>query len=89
MRIVGCCLAALAVAGAAPAADKLLDEQLASGEFAPAFAQAQGESDPVTRDDRLKRVAQAQANAGERAASLATIGSMRDDSARGGASNRR
>jgi hypothetical protein len=89
LGIVGCCLAAVAFAsapsGAAPAADELLDEQLASGEFAPAFDQARGESDPAARDLQLKRVAQAQAKAGERSASLATIGSMRDDFARGSA----
>ncbi|HVC93398.1 MAG TPA: DUF1598 domain-containing protein [Pirellulales bacterium] len=82
--LVGCCLSAVTVAGsdAVPGADKLLDEQLASGEFAPAFEQALGESDSATREDRLKRVAQAQAKAGERSAALATIGSMRDDRAR-------
>jgi len=87
--LVGCCWAAVAVAGApsgAPSgADALLEERLDCGEFAPAFEQARLLADPVERDGLLKRVAQAQAGAGERAASLATIGSMRDDLARGAA----
>ncbi len=85
--LVGCCLAAVAGApsDAAPDANTLLDEQLASGEFAPAFDQALDEPDPTIRDDRLKRVAQAQASSGERSAALATMGSMSDDLARGSA----
>src|SRR5258708_32047510 len=89
LGLVAGCLAAVAVAGApsdaGPGADELLDERLASGEFAPAFDQAQCEANLATRDDRLKRVAQAQARAGERSAALTTIGSMRDDIARGSA----
>ena len=85
--LVSCCMTAVAgdPSDAAPDAEMLLDEQLAAGEFAPAFDQALREADPTMRDERLKRVAQSQAEAGERSAALATIGSMSDDLARGSA----
>jgi hypothetical protein len=60
----------------------LLAEQLATGEFAPALEQAQ-QAPADERDARLAAVAKAQAQAGERRASLATLGSMRDDVGRG------
>ncbi|HEV3005151.1 MAG TPA: DUF1598 domain-containing protein [Pirellulales bacterium] len=83
--VVGC-LAAVAVAGAPSGgkadAEQLLAEQLAAGEFAPAFEQARDADDAAARDLRLKQIARAQALAGERSASLTTIGAIRDDVSR-------
>ncbi|HEX5445215.1 MAG TPA: DUF1598 domain-containing protein, partial [Pirellulales bacterium] len=59
----------------------LLEEQLASGEFAPAFDRAQHAQGP-RREQLLGEIAMAQANAGEKQAALATAGSMRDDVSR-------
>jgi hypothetical protein len=76
-------LTAVAVAAAPSGSgaddERLLEEQLAAGEFAPAFEQARDADDAAARNLRLKRVACAQAVAGERSASLATIGAIRDD----------
>lgn len=71
-------LAALPAALPAAERDALLAEQLATGEFAPALDQAR-RAPAERRDALLGAVAKAQANAGEQRASLATIGSMRDD----------
>lgn len=71
-----------AAADPAPAGDALLAEQLATGEFAPALEQAR-QAPAQRRDALLGAVAKAQANAGDQRASLATIGSMRDDLMRG------
>ena len=71
-----------AAADPAPSSDASLAEQLAAGEFAPALDQARRAS-PERRDVLLGAVARAQAKAGEQRASLATIGSMRDDLMRG------
>lgn len=62
--------------------DSLLDEQLATGEFAPALERAE-QAPAAERDRMLAAVAKAQAQAGERRAALATLGSMRDDVGRG------
>ena len=82
VAVVACGLATLAglpaAADPAPPNDALLAEQLASGEFAPALNGAQ-QAPPERRDALLGAVAKAQARAGEQRASLATIGSMRDD----------
>ncbi|HET6883095.1 MAG TPA: DUF1598 domain-containing protein [Pirellulales bacterium] len=79
--VIACGLATLtALSAAAEEAgdDALLAEQLATGEFAPALDQAR-QAPPERRDALLGAVAKAQARAGEQTASLATIGSMRDD----------
>lgn len=85
LGLVACGLAALAAlpvsADPAPDDNGLLAEQLATGEFAPALADAR-QAAPDQRDALLRTVAKAQALAGEQRASLATIGSMRDDLAR-------
>ena len=65
-----------------PPGDDLFSAQLASGEFAPALAQAK-QLPPAARDARLGALAKAQSAAGEQSASLATIGSMSTDLARG------
>ncbi|HEX7446017.1 MAG TPA: DUF1598 domain-containing protein, partial [Pirellulales bacterium] len=67
--------------GANDADDALLKEQLASGEFAPAFDRAQQAEGPQ-RERLLGTIAKAQANSGEKQAALATAGSMRDDVSR-------
>lgn len=67
-----------AAADPAPTGDSALAEQLATGEFAPALEQAR-RAPAERRDALLGAVAKAQAKAGEQKASLATIGSMRDD----------
>lgn len=86
LSLAVCAVAALAsqpaTAQTAPGDDALLAEQLATGEFAPALNQAQ-HAPPKQRDARLADIAKAQALAGERGASLATLGSMRDDVLRG------
>jgi hypothetical protein len=82
--IVGCAVWAAASATEADSSadgDRLLAEQLASGEFAPALDQARN-AQPGDRDARLGAIAKAQAAAGEREASLATISSMSSDLAR-------
>jgi hypothetical protein len=72
-------LAALpAAADTGPSGDALLAEELATGEFAPALNRAR-QAPAGRRDALLGAVAKAQAKAGEQKASLATIGSMRDD----------
>lgn len=71
-------VAALPAAADPAADDALLAEQLASGEFAPALAQAE-QAVPEKRDALLGAIAKAQAHAGEQRAALATAGSMRDD----------
>lgn len=70
--------AALPAAADPSADDSLVAEQLASGEFAPALAQAE-KAPPQKRDALLGAIAKAQAQAGEQRAALATAGSMRDD----------
>lgn len=73
----------VAITSATAAEDaSLLDEQLATGEFAPALEQAE-QAPAGERDRMLAAVAKAQAKAGERHAALATLGSMRDDVGRG------
>lgn len=64
-----------------PAAENLLDEQLAAGEFAPAMKNA--ENAPAAQRDRwLSSIAQAQAGIGEKSGSLSTASQIRDDSVR-------
>lgn len=61
-----------------PAAESLLDEQLAAGEFAPAMKNA--EKAPAPQRDRwLSSIAQAQAGIGEKSGSLSTTSQIRDD----------
>ncbi|HVX11887.1 MAG TPA: DUF1598 domain-containing protein [Pirellulales bacterium] len=74
-------LATFAGTSVAAGDDGLLAEQLATGEFAPALNDAR-QAPAKQRDALLGTVAKAQAQAGEHSASLATIGSMRDDLAR-------
>lgn len=83
--VLGLLVCSVGVFAALPAAadpasgdDPLLAEQLATGEFAPALAGTERAA-PEKRDARLGAIAQAQAQAGERRAALATAGSMRDD----------
>ena len=76
------CLLATSASAADSDPDALLAEQLASGEFAPAFDRAR-QADGPQREHWLGAIAKAQAQAGEKQAALATAGSMRDDVGRG------
>lgn len=67
---------------AQPAADDLLREQLAAGEFAPAMESADA-APPQQRDQRLSAIARAQAEIGEKSGSLSTASQIRDDGMRG------
>ncbi len=84
LGLVACLLANASFATAADAVsgDELFSAQLATGEFAPALEQAK-QAAPAARDARLGALAKAQSAAGEQSASLATIGSMTSDLARG------
>lgn len=73
---------------AEPAADNLLQKQLAAGEFAPALELARNTGEGAARDGRLQAVALAQAEAGARAASFSTLGEIQDDRVRNGALER-
>lgn len=74
------------VAAAEGAANDLLTEQLAAGEFAPALKQAQA-APAEERDRRLAAIAAAQAGAGEKRGSMSTLGEIRDDVVRDRALN--
>ncbi len=65
--------------------DALFAEQLAAGEFAPAQAAADQVSDAAQRDRHFAQLAQAQAAAGARRASLDSAGAIGNDTARAGA----
>jgi hypothetical protein len=69
------------VAAEATDAERLFQEQLAAGEFAPALAQAENQA-PAQRDLWLEALALSQGRAGARSASYYTLGGIQDDRAR-------
>jgi len=64
--------------------DAIIGEHLSVGEFGPARRLAEQEPDPARRDGWLASIAQAQAQAGARSASLATAADIGDDQLRAG-----
>jgi len=76
-------LAVLSATAAEPGPqDALIQAELAAGEFAPALAAAQAAATPQQRDRWLAQVAEAQAQASARDASLRTLGGIYDDRTR-------
>ncbi|MFN0199057.1 MAG: DUF1598 domain-containing protein [Planctomycetaceae bacterium] len=69
-----------AQAAVAPDVTQLFDEQLAAGEFGPAWETARTAIDPAQRRDMFKRVAQAQFSASEFRGAFASLRQV-DDSA--------
>ncbi len=77
--------AALAQAAQPQGQEELFRAYLQAGEFAPALALARQVSDPLERDRWLAEIAQAQALAGAKSASLQSAGEIGDDRTRAGA----
>lgn len=75
-------LASAALAGDGGASRTRFDEQLATGEFAPALESARQVADAHERDARLAAIAIAQSKSGARDAAISTLASVRDDRAR-------
>lgn len=75
-------LATTPVLGDDADAQRLFQEQLATGEFAPALAQAESQPLVATRDLWLEALALSQGRAGARSASYYTAGGIQDDRAR-------
>ncbi|MBS0208893.1 MAG: DUF1598 domain-containing protein [Planctomycetes bacterium] len=86
--IVGLVTGAMTARLSASEADaKLLNEQIAAGEFSSAIELANRQADRATRDRWLAQVATAQRNAGASQASLSTMAQVRDDRYRSEALN--
>ncbi|GAG41036.1 unnamed protein product, partial [marine sediment metagenome] len=66
-------------AGESVASAELFQQQLESGEFAPALAAAQQVEQAVQRDAWLARLAEAQAGAGASNAAYTTLAHVEDD----------
>lgn len=65
-----------------PDSEQAIDRHLAAGEFGPALEIARQTQEVPLRDERLKRVAQAQAAAGARAGAVATAESISQEESR-------
>ena len=65
--------------------DAAIQADIAAGEFAPAVALAEAAADPQQRDAWLAKIALAQAQAGQREASLRAAAEIGDDRVRSGA----
>ncbi|MBI3839095.1 MAG: DUF1598 domain-containing protein [Planctomycetia bacterium] len=74
-----------ALMAAEPASPQLFREQLEAGEFAPALQLAQQIDHVPKRDAWLVQLAQAQAQAGARAAAFSSLSAVEDDRARSAA----
>ncbi len=84
MPVVTIVAVALAQAAQPPGQDELFRAYLQAGEFAPALALARQTADPPERDQRLAEIAQAQAQAGAKTASLQSASEIGDDRTRSG-----
>ncbi|MEX0938444.1 MAG: DUF1598 domain-containing protein [Pirellulales bacterium] len=62
-----------------PASDAQFQQQLSAGQFDAALATAQAAQSPQQRDAQFARLAEAQARAGAREGSIASLGRIRDD----------
>ena len=82
MPVVGIVAAALAQAAQPQGQEELLRAYLQAGEFAPALALARQTADPPQRDQWLAEIAQAQAQAGAKSASLQSASEIGDDRTR-------
>ena len=76
------CLAIQANGAEPPESTTAIQAHLEVGEFGPARSLAASIEDRASRDAQLTTIAAAQARAGSRSSSLATIGLMRDDRSR-------
>src|SRR3954469_7290400 len=71
-----------ALAGDGGASSTRFDEQLATGEFAPALESARQLADTHERDARLAAIAIAQSKSGARDSAISTLANVSDDRAR-------